>query len=139
MHMLGTKSFWGLLAAIVATTCLGFASSGSHEAKRGANITFAENVVFNNGKTLPAGNYRMEVYGSSHQPEVAFYKRYAQTGDWGGRAAATTSARVVPEQQKNKTTEIDSTKSGSAQLVTQIRPAGWHEELRFGSSTHQSS
>jgi len=123
--MLSKRVFTGLAAAILATACLGFGSWGFHKSSdRGTNITFASMTKFNNGTTLPAGTYRMEVPDNSPTPKVEFYKN--------GKLVATASAKVVSETKKNSHTEVDSVTQGNAQLVRTIRPSGWNERLEFG-------
>lgn len=121
------KLFAGFVVAILATTCLGFAAGGSHKSsERGTDVTFSSKTKFNSGDTLPAGTYRMEVPESSQTPAVTFSQN--------GKVMATIEAKVVNEQKKNGGTEIDSTTEGDAQVLTAIRPAGWDEELIFGSA-----
>lgn len=124
MQLLGRKSFVGLVAAILATTCLGFASWGHKSSVRGTDVTFANTMKFKNGETLPAGTYYMKVGEDSPTPDVTFYQD--------GKALATVKAKMVTEQKKNAATEVDSTTQGNAQEVTAIRPGGWAEELLFG-------
>jgi len=80
---------------------------------------------FNNGTTLPAGTYRMEVPENPTTPAVAFVQD--------GKVVATVEAKVVTEQKKNNATEVDSVTQGDAQVVRAIRPGGWTEEIDFGS------
>jgi hypothetical protein len=143
MKMLGRKSFVGLVAAIVATACLGFASWGFHKSsERGTEVTFPTMTKFNNGAKLPAGTYWMEVPKNSQTPEVKFYKENVQTAEEGaanttvvgGKVMATIKAEIVTQQKKNATTEIDSVARGDAQIVKAIRPAGWDLEVVFGSA-----
>lgn len=76
MQILNKKSFAGLVAAGLTIACVGFASWGSHKSsERKTNVTFISTAKFNNGDTLPAGTYQMEVaensprtYGDVHQP-----------------------------------------------------------------------
>lgn len=123
------KSFVGFGVAILATSCLGFA--GSHKVKdRTVSVTFSNTAKFNDGNTLSAGTYRMEVSENSQTPAVTFSQD--------GKIMATTQAKVVTEQKKNDETEIDSVTQGGTNVVTAIRPAGWEEELTFGSGGQQS-
>ena len=59
---------------------------------------------FNNGGTLPAGTYRMEVPENSQTPAVTFLQD--------GKVMATVKAKVVTEQKKNEDTEVDSVARG---------------------------
>lgn len=127
MQLLGRKSFPGLVAAILATTCLGFAAGHSHKTPdRSTYVTFSSQAKFNNGDTLPAGTYSMKVPENSQTPEVTFYKD--------GKVMATVKAKVATELKKNDETQIESVTQGNAQEVTAIRPGGWDEELLFGST-----
>lgn len=148
MKMLGRRSFAGLVAALLATACLGFASWGFHKSSgRGTNVTFPTMAKFNNGATLPAGTYWMEVPKNSQTPEVKFYKEDVQnvegggtdTTEVGGKVTATIKAEVVTQPRKNAATEIDSVARGDAQLVKAIRPKGWNESLTFGPGGQQGS
>jgi len=127
MQTLGKKTFAGLVAAILATTCLGLAAGGSHKSSaRATDVTFSSAMKFNNGTTLPAGTYRMEVSENSQTPTITFSQNH--------KVMATTQAKVVTEQKKNDATEVDGVNQGDAQAVTAIRPAGWDEELVFSSA-----
>ena len=129
MQTLGKKSLTGFVAAILATTCFGFAAGGSHKpSERATDVTFVSTAKFNNGATLPAGTYRMEVPENSQTPSVTFLHN--------GKVMATTEAKVVTQPKKNEATEVDTVSQGDAQAVTAIRPAGWDEELVFGSAGH---
>jgi len=108
---------------------MGFARS-----ERGVNLTFVSNMTFNNGVTLPAGTYRMQVPENSRTPEVEFYKEHPITQDWDRNPSATVEAKVVAQQHKNSRTEIDSVQRGDAQLIRVIRPKGWEESLHFAST-----
>jgi len=124
MQLLERKSFAGMVAAILATACVGFASWGHKSSVHGTDVTFVNTMKFQNGDTLAAGTYRMEVPDNSKTPAVTFSQD--------GKVMATVKAKVVPEQEKNGDTEVDSVTEGSAQEVTAIRPSGWEEELLFG-------
>ena len=126
------RSFAGLAVAVLATTCVGFAAGDHHKSKeRGVDVTFSTTAKFNNGNTLPPGTYRMEVADNSQTPAVTFLQQ--------GKVVATTQAKVVTEQKKNDGTEVDSVTQGDTEVVTSIRPAGWDEELTFGSADGEAS
>ena len=132
MQKLGRKSFAGLVATIVATTCLGFAAGGSHKSsERATDVTFINMAKFKNGETLPAGTYVVEVPKGSQRTDVTFYKD--------GKAVATIKANLVAQEKKNPDTEVESITQGNAELVTAIRPAGWNETLMFGSAGEEGS
>jgi len=124
MQTLGKKSFIGFVATILATTCLGFAAGGSHKSsERTTEVTFISAAKFNNGTTLPAGTYRMEVAKNSQTPSVTF------TQD--RKVMATIEAKVVTQPKKNEATEVDAVTQGDTEAVKAIRPAGWDEALVF--------
>jgi tetraacyldisaccharide-1-P 4'-kinase len=124
MQVQSKRSIAGLVAAILAVTCLGFAAGTSHKsAERRTDVTFINMMKFANGDTLPAGTYRMEVPENSHTPNVMFYKD--------GKVMATTKAKVVTQQEKNQETKVESVTRANAQLLTSISPAGWNESLVF--------
>jgi len=128
MRILSNKLFAGLVAALFAATSLGFASWGSHKkTERATNVTFVEMVKLQNGDTLKAGTYRMEVAEDSQTPNVSFYQD--------GKVVATVQAKAITEQTKNSDTEIDYNQQGEAHILTEIKPAGWEEALLFGSSS----
>ncbi len=132
MQILSRKSFAGLVAACLTIACVGFASWGSHKsADRKTDVTFTSTARFNNGDTIPAGTYRMEVAQDSQTPTVTFSKN--------GKVIATEKAQVVTEQKKNSSTEIDSDTQGNVELVKTIRPAGWEEALDFGSTAQSAN
>jgi hypothetical protein len=127
MQTPGKKTLAGFVAAIFATTCLGFAAARSHKSSaRATDVTFLSTTKLSNGATLPAGTYRMEVPENSQTPSVTF------TQD--GKVMATTEAKVVTQPKKNPSTAVESFRQGNAQVLTAIRPDGWDEELVFGSS-----
>jgi flagellar hook assembly protein FlgD len=128
-----TRAFVGLIAAILVTTSMGFASIwGWHRSSdRTTDVSFSSQVKFKNGKTLPAGTYQMQVPEKSSTPIVEF-SQY-------GKVMATAKAKVVGKDVKNPYTEVDSTRSGHAQLVTEIRPSGWKEVLLFSPTSQTSS
>lgn len=135
MIMLSKKTLAGLTATILATACVGLSSGDFHKsAERGTDVIFASKTRFNNGDTLPAGQYRMEVAENSQTPVVQFYKESTTLGneETSSKVSATVKARVVRQPGKNPQTEIDSVTRGNAQLVRSIRPAGWDEVLVFG-------
>lgn len=132
MQTLSRKSFIGFVAALLATTCLGFAAGSSHKSReRGTDVTFSSMTKFNNGNTLPAGTYRMEVPENSQTPTVTFSQD--------GKVRATSEAKVVTGQKKIESTEINSVTQGDAEVVIAIHPAGWDEELLFGSAVQDAS
>lgn len=125
MPMLDKKFVASLVAAILATACLGFAAGRPHKTpERATYVTFANTMKFQSGDSLPAGTYRMEVPENSPNPHVTFSRD--------GKVVATAQATVVTEQTKNNDTEVDSVAQGNAQAVKEIRPAGWEEKLVFG-------
>ena len=129
----GRKLFIGLVAAFLVPFGVGFAHSwGFHKASdRTATVTFSDKMELGNGTTLPAGTYQLEVPENSPTPQVEF----AQDG----KVMATAQANVVNQSDKNPYTEVDSVKRGDTQMITTIRPGGWHEILRFGQSSQGSS
>jgi ABC-type glycerol-3-phosphate transport system substrate-binding protein len=132
MHTLWKKSLAGLVVAMVAATCLGFAAGSSHKSReRGTDVTFIGLTKFANGNTLSAGTYRMEVPEHSQTPEVTFSKD--------GKVISTVRAKVVAQKAKNTDMEIESVTQGKAQMVTAIRPAGWNESLFFTPGTQHNS
>jgi len=132
MKMCGRSVLMGLAAAMLATAGLGFGSWGFHKSsERATDVTFLNKAKFDNGNTLPAGTYQMEVPENSPTPEVTFKKD--------GKVMATVRAKVVTQPKKNAYTEIDAAASGDAQLVTAIRPAGWDESLIFGPAGSKAS
>lgn len=125
MQIPSKRSFAVLGIAIFAMTCLGFAGGSRKSPKYKTDVTFSSVTKLKNGNTLPAGTYRMEVAENSQTPAVTF------TQD--GKVVATVDAKVVTEQKKNESTEIDSVTQNDVKVLTAIRPGGWDEELVFGS------
>jgi len=125
--------FMGLVLAFLVPWSVAFAHSwGSHKASdRTASVTFSEKMELGNGTSLPAGTYRVEVPDNSPTPQVEFSQD--------GKVMATAQAKVVNQGNKNPYTEVDSVKHGDAQMITTIRPGGWHEILRFGRSNQAGS
>ena len=129
----GSRLFIGLLVMFLVPVGAGFARSGGSHKKsdRAVSVTFGENMELGNGKTIPAGNYRMEIPADSQSPQVEFSQ--------GGKVVATAEANVVSQVSKNPYTEVDSVIHGDSQVITAIRPAGWHEILRFTPANHAGS
>ena len=118
----------GSAATFLVPLCMAFVAFGaSHKASdRATSVTLGEKMELANGKTLPAGTYRVEMPADSQTPVV----RFSQDG----KVVATANAKVVSEGNKNPYTEIDSVKQGDATEITTIRPAGWHEILKFNTA-----
>jgi hypothetical protein len=124
MKIRGNRLIVGVGAALLGTACLGFGSWGFHKSNdRSVDVTLLNATKFNNGQTLPAGTYRMEVPENSTTPKVTFFKD--------GKAMASVDAKIVNEEQKNDTTEVNAVTQGDSQVVTSIRPSGWHAEVDF--------
>jgi hypothetical protein len=128
MKMHGKVLLAGSLATLLVTAGGAFAHGGSthKSSERATNITFAATVKFQNGTTLPAGTYLMEVPGNTQTPTVTFSQD--------SKVVASAPVSVVSEPSKNPSTEVDTTQAGDAQNVTFIRPGGWKEALQFSST-----
>lgn len=124
MQLRARRLFVTFGVAVLSVTCLGFGAGSAHRlSQRATDVTFTNTTKFQNGATLSAGTYRMEVPESTQSPQVTFYKD--------GKAMATVDAKVVDQQKKNDNTEIESVTKGDVQELTAIRPSGWHERLVF--------
>ena len=122
------KTFVGLAAVMIAATWSYAGWWGSHKsADRSTNVTLGSSAQLGNGSVLPAGTYRMEVPENVTAPEVMFYKD--------GKIVAQAKAKVVTQTGKNPYTEVDSTKKGSQDVITEIRPGGWTEDLLFSKAS----
>ncbi len=119
------KSLIGVAAAVMITATWSYAGWwGSHKSgDRSTSVTLSSAEKLGNGAVLPAGTYRMEVPENRTTPEVMFYKE--------GKLVAQAKAKVVSKPEKNPYTEVDSTKEGSQDVITQIHPGGWTEDLLF--------
>ena len=73
----------------------------------------------------------MDVPENSPTPAVTF----AQDG----KVVATINAKVVNEQKKNDSTEVDSVTQGDTQVVRSIRPGGWTEKIDFRIVSQEAS
>jgi hypothetical protein len=125
MKGLSMKSILGLAVALAFAVSPSFAFGfGFHKSdQRSTRVTVASPMELSNGAKLAPGKYQMKVPDNTQLPEVAFYQY--------GKVIAKSRAKVVSQTQKNPYTEIDSVTKGKYQLVTKIRPAGWHEILVF--------
>ena len=123
------KSFIGLAAAVMIAATWSYAGWwGSHKsADRSTKVSLASAEKLGNGSVLPAGTYRMEVPENVTAPEVMFYQY--------GKLVAQAKAKVVTNTVKNPYTEVDSTKEGSQDVITKIRPGGWTEDLLFSKAS----
>ncbi len=128
MKLFAKNSIAYLAAVFFTTACFAFGAWGSHKSSnsRATSITLQNSMKFSNGITLPAGTYRLSVPKNEKSAEVTF------TQD--GKVIATEKARVVDEQKKYDSTEIDSVNQGNVEQLTAIRPGGWDEELVFGNA-----
>ncbi len=119
------KSLIGLAAAVMLAATWSYAGWwGSHKsADRSTRVTLASSEKLAGGPMLPAGTYRMEVPENVTNPHVMFYKD--------GKLVAKALAKVVTKTQKNPYTEVDSSKEGSEDVITEIRPSGWTEVVMF--------
>jgi len=125
MERLGRRLILELMAGILLAPCLGFAAGSSHKPpERATDVTFSSKMILQNGKTLPAGTYRMEVPEDSNTPVVTFLKS--------GKVMATTHAKLQSQDKKNPYTEVRSLAQGNEQRIIEIRPGGWNEVLKFG-------
>ena len=129
----GRRLLTGLVAAFLIPLGVGFAYSwGFHKSSdRTTNVTLAENMKLQDGTTLPAGTYRMEVPDGSQTPKVEFLKD--------GKVIASANAKVENETSKNAYTEVDSVQKNGSEFISTIRPGGWHEALRFNQSNQSGS
>jgi hypothetical protein len=109
---------------------VGFAASHK-STERKIDVTFPATTKLNNGTTLSAGTYRMVVPENSQTPTVTFSQE--------GKVVATIEAKVVTQEKKNDNTAIESVNQGDTQALTAIHPAGWNEELVFGSDTQDTT
>ena len=74
---------------------------------------------------LTPGKYRIDVTKNAKKSEVQFYNR-------NGNLVGQVPAKVVTESQKNNKTEVDFYKLASnQQVLTEISPKGWRENLVF--------
>jgi hypothetical protein len=88
-------------------------------------ITVAYPAIVGRSLRLTPGNYRIHVTGNTKTSEVQFYNRY-------GHLVGQAPARVVSESTKNGRTEIHYNELASnRQLLTEISPGGWRENLVF--------
>ncbi len=129
MQIHGKKLLMTSMAAFLVPLGVGFAHSwGFHKASdRTTKVTLGETMKLQDGKTLPAGTYRVEVAENSQSPMVSFLRD--------GKVVASEQAQVVNQSSKNPYTEVDSVKHGGTQVITTIRPSGWHEILHFAKAS----
>jgi len=74
---------------------------------------------------LTPGKYRIDVAKNAKTSEVQFYNR-------SGHLVGQVPAKVVAKSQKNNQTEVDFYKLASnRQILTEISPKGWRENLVF--------
>ncbi len=119
------KSCIGVAAAVMLAATWSYAGWwGSHKSgDRSTSVSLASAEKLGNGAVLTAGTYRMEVPENAATPEVMFYKD--------GKLVAQAKAKVLSKPEKNPCTEVDSTKEGSQEVITEIHPGGWTEDLLF--------
>ena len=119
MKRFGIQPLAGVVLAILAAACLGFAGT------RGEHVTLYTTMKLDNGQVLRAGRYYMEVPDNTQRPTVKFIRD--------GQVKATVSAEVERQSSKTATTTIDSVKRGNEQEILAIHPGGWKEALVFPS------
>ena len=79
------------------------------------------------GKTLKLkpGNYKIDVVNNKKLPAVNFYNNY-------GKLVGQAPVKLVNEARKNNQTQIDyTTIASNDHSITEIRPRGWKESLKF--------
>jgi hypothetical protein len=109
---------------LVSTVAVVFLFSGLAFGKS-KQITLAYPTTVGNSLRLTPGNYRINVTGNTKTSEVQFYDHY-------GRFVGQAPAKVVNESQKNTQTEIHyHSLTPNRQLLTEISPGGWRENLVF--------
>lgn len=83
---------------------------------------------------LKPGHYRINVASNMKSPTVKFYNKY-------GKFVGQVPVKVASISRKNSQTEVDyNTVASNDQIITEISPEGWSENLYFThSKTSKSS
>jgi hypothetical protein len=109
---------------LISTLGIVFLFSGMAFAKtKQINVIYQTRV----GKSLKLtpGKYRIDVTKNTKMSEVQFYNR-------DGRLVGQVPVKVVDKSRKNNETEVYYSKLASnRQLLTEISPGGWRENLVF--------
>ena len=109
---------------LIATLSVVFLFAGMAFGKTKQINVFYPSMVGKSLKLEP-GSYRINVTKNAAMSEVRFYNR-------NGRLVGQAPAKVVGNSQKNSQTEVDYSKMASnQQVLTEISPKGWRENLIF--------
>jgi hypothetical protein len=130
-----SKVVVSVVAAIVAVPLFSVMSAASWFFHNSSVKSTTVNIVYNsklsNGKMLKAGNYKLEIPLRTKTPDLKFY-RY-------GKLVASMPAQVKKTSHAPYATEVDYTRKGGAEYITEIRPNGLREAYVIkGESTAKS-
>jgi hypothetical protein len=107
-----------LFACLFAATL----SLGAFAETQSKNLTLY-NAVDVNGKTLPAGNYKVKVEETGTTAQVTFFK--------GNKEVASAPAQITPLAKKAGSTQVQVNNAGGSNHLDEIDFAGSTTGIRF--------
>jgi hypothetical protein len=109
-----------LAAAIFAIPLFAAFSAASwfshNSSVKSTNVDILYKTNLGNGTTLNAGTYKLEIPLTSKSPELKFYQN--------GKLVASVRAQVKSEATQPSATEVEYTRKGGAEQITEILPSG---------------
>jgi hypothetical protein len=129
------KLFLSLVAAAVLMPLCAVTSNASwfshNSSVKSTQVNILQNTKLANGKTLEAGNYRIDIPLNSKSPELKFYRD--------GKLMASVPAIVKQETRRPSETEVDFSRKGGAEYLTEVRPRGLTQGYVISSSSAMKS
>jgi hypothetical protein len=108
------------VAAIIAVPMFAVMSAASwfshNSSIKSTNVQILYNTKLANGKMLEAGTYTLKIPLNTQSPELKFYRR--------GKLVASVPAQVKMETRKPSATELEYTRKGKTEYLTEIHPGG---------------
>jgi hypothetical protein len=98
---------------------------------KSTNVDILYNSKLANGSTLQAGNYKLEIPLHSKSPELKFYRQ--------GNLVASVPAQIKMESKEPLATEVNYTRKGNAEYLTEIRPGGMRKAYVISQSSAMKS
>jgi hypothetical protein len=98
---------------------------------KSTDVNILQNAKLADGSALKPGNYKLEIPLVSKTPELKFYQN--------GKLVASVVAQVKEETRKPLSTEIDYTRKGNTEYLTEIRPGGMRRAYVISRSSSMKS
>jgi hypothetical protein len=124
-----------LVAALVVPLFAAMSNAASwfsrNSSVKSTTVNLAYNSKLANGSTLEAGNYKLEIPLHSKSLELKFYQN--------GKLVASVPAQIKKETLKPTATQIDYTRKGNDEYITEIHLDGMRKAYVISSSKTMKS